>query len=56
MTYPACSSPTRTRQLLKNIVPVSGTPVFSYYAFVTSGTSTISGSPRRWPRPICRES
>jgi type II secretory pathway component PulJ len=30
----------QTRELLKDVVPVSGTPIFTYYAFATSGTQT----------------
>jgi hypothetical protein len=42
-TWPALtygSTPTRTRQLLKEAVPVSGTPVFTYYAFTPAGLPT----------------
>jgi hypothetical protein len=40
VTYPASNAPTQTRELAKNIVPVSGTPVFRYYAFPTNGSQT----------------
>jgi Tfp pilus assembly protein PilW len=40
MTYPASSSPTYTRVLARNVTPVAGTPVFSYYAFPTNGATT----------------
>jgi hypothetical protein len=34
------NSTPRTRELLKNAEPVSGRPIFTYYAFTTSGTQT----------------
>lgn len=40
LTFPA--TPARTRELITNVVPVSGTPIFSYYTFTTTGTITPS--------------
>jgi hypothetical protein len=40
LVFPA--SPTRTYELLTDAAPVSGVPIFSYYAFTTSGTISPS--------------
>jgi hypothetical protein len=47
-TYPAWNSPTRTRRLLSDVVPVSNTPVFRYYGYATNG----SASHQRLATPI----
>jgi Tfp pilus assembly protein PilW len=43
MTYPATA--TRTRELLKNAVPVGSSPVFTYYAYDSSGAQQQLATP-----------